>query len=186
MSDGFQGKLLIALPGIGDERFDRSVILVCAHEADYAMGIVLNKPMTGLTVPDLLAQLNIPMEIEVPAQTVLDGGPVGNERGFVVHSDDIHCEGATIAVSPAINLTATKDILIAMASAHPPEKAILALGYAGWGPGQLDNEMRENAWLVAPGTADIIYDTPHDQKWNAALGLIGVDSGRLPSGSGHA
>lgn len=186
MTENLTGRLLIAMPSIGDTRFKRSVILVCAHSDEYAMGLVLNKPMEGLVLPDLLEQLDIESEIEVPARPVLDGGPVGSDRGFVLHSDDYQCEGATLDVSTNVCLTATRDVLHAIASREPPQDATLALGYSGWGPGQLELEIRENAWLIGKPDPQILFGDDHQDKWEQALDLIGVSSGRLQSSPGRA
>lgn len=186
MTQSLTGKLLIAMPSIGDRRFRRSVILVCAHSSDYAMGLVLNKPVEGLTLPDLLEQLDIPMDIAVPEADVLDGGPVGADRGFVLHTGDYQCDGATMDVTDDVCLTATRDVLHAIASDAPPERAMLALGYSGWGPGQLEMELQENAWLVGRPDPTILFGDEHEAKWQRALDLIGVGSGRLQVSPGRA
>lgn len=186
MTQSLTGKLLIAMPSIGDPRFSRSVILVCAHSDDYAMGLVLNKPMEGLTLPDLLEQLEIPTDIALPDSEVLDGGPVGSDRGFVLHTGDYQCDGATMDVTDDVCLTATRDVLHAIASETPPEQAMLALGYSGWGPGQLEMELQENAWLVGRPDLSILFGHEHDAKWQHALDLIGVGSGRLQVSPGRA
>ena len=147
MDTDLTGKLLIALPGIGDTRFARSVILVCAHSPEFAMGIVLNKPMAHLRLPQLFEQLDVPIEADVPDTFVLDGGPVSSDRGFVLHTDDVYNEGASLPVEGDICMTATRDILHAMGSVQPPRRSVLALGYSGWGAGQLEVELAENAWL---------------------------------------
>ena len=186
MTNDLTGKLLIAMPSIGDSRFSRSIILVCAHNEDYAMGLGLNKPFGELTMPELLEQLEIPMSDPVPSDSVLDGGPVGSDRGFVLHSDDVMCEASTLDIASGICLTATRDILHAIASGERPKDCALALGYSGWGPGQLEFELKENAWLI--GTADhaLIFGDEYDSKWDKALERIGVSSGRLQSMPGRA
>ncbi|MEO0465179.1 MAG: YqgE/AlgH family protein [Pseudomonadota bacterium] len=186
MTTDLTGRLLIAMPSIGDNRFKRAVILVCAHNEDYAMGLVLNKPMDGLTLPDLLEQLDVPVDITLPSLAVLDGGPVGNDRGFVLHSADFHSEGATLDVSDDVFMTATRDVLEAMGTDSAPLQSTLALGYSGWGPGQLELELQENAWLVGVSDADIVFGLEHDQKWARALDKIGVSSGKLQSTPGRA
>lgn len=180
------GKLLVAMPSIGDERFERSVILLCAHEKDYAMGIVLNNPVPHITVPDILNQLEVPTEIEVAADKVLDGGPVGNDRGFVLHSSDFRSEGATMDVAENCHLTATRDVLVALGSQTPPEQSALALGYSGWGAGQLEKELKQNAWLVGPATHDIVFGLEHESKWDMAIEQMGVDAGKLQHFPGRA
>lgn len=186
MYESLTGKLLIAMPTIGDPRFDRSVILVCAHNSDYAMGIVLNKPIETLTLPDLFEQLDVPIEVPLPEQAVLDGGPVGNDRGFVIHSSDVQCEGATMAISQSACLTATRDILLAMGSDARPAQAVMALGYSGWGPGQLERELKDNAWLLGEPDPDLLFGGDYADKWNRALDRIGVSSGRLHAMPGRA
>lgn len=186
MTTDLTGKLLIAAPAIGDDRFSRSVILVCAHEDEYAMGIILNKPVEEITLPVLLEQLNVETHRDVAGQFILDGGPVGEDRGFVLHSDDYNCEGATMDVADGVCLTATRSALHALASETPPRKAILALGYSGWGEGQLEFELAENAWIVGDPSEDIIFSADHASKWSQALDKLGVDSGRLQSSSGRA
>ena len=186
MQTDLAGRILIAMPSIGDGRFERSVILICAHDEEYAMGIVLNKPVAHLTLPFMLEQLDVDIQSDLADGFVLDGGPVRNDRGFVLHSADFHCEGATIDIGDSCRLTATRDILDALASEKPPEKAVLALGYSGWGPGQLEAELVENAWLVGDLDECILYGPDHDRKWNDALRQIGVNSGRIQAGSGQA
>jgi len=180
------GQLLVAMPSIGDNRFERSVILVCAHESEYAMGIVLNNPVPNITVPDILSQLEVPTEIEVPAASVLDGGPVGNDRGFVLHSSDFRSEGATMDVAENCHLTATRDVLVALGSRTPPEQSIVALGYSGWGAGQLEIELQQNAWLVGPAAHDIVFGPNHEKKWDQAIELMGINAGNLQHHPGKA
>jgi putative transcriptional regulator len=186
MDTDLTGMLLIALPGIGDKRFARSVILVCAHSPEFAMGIVLNKPMAHLRLPQLLEQLDVPIETEVPDMFVLDGGPVSSDRGFVLHTDDVYSEGATLPVEGEICMTATRDILQAMGSTRPPRRSVLALGYSGWGAGQLEAELADNAWLVSDMDPDLIFSSAHESKWRHALGRLGIDSGRLQVDPGNA
>lgn len=150
------------------------------------MGLVLNKPMEGLILPDLLEQLGIESQIELAKRPVLDGGPVGNDRGFVLHSRDYQCEGATLDVGADVCLTATRDVLHALASEDAPRDATLALGYSGWGPGQLELELQENAWLIGRADPLILFSEDHSEKWSHALDLIGVSSGRLQSSPGRA
>jgi putative transcriptional regulator len=186
MFQDLTGKLLIAMPGIGDDRFSRSLVLICAHEPDYAMGIALNKPIEDLTLPQLLTQLGIEQDIRLPETAVLSGGPVGTDRGFVVHSDDFYSDGTTMDIGDEFCLTATRDILVAIASGEAPRDSIMALGYSGWGPGQLESEIAENAWIVGTTIPDLVYGTQHDDKWSRALKLIGIDAARLYSGGGNA
>jgi putative transcriptional regulator len=182
----FSGQLLIAMPGIGDPRFERALILVCAHDEGHAMGLTLNQPVEGLTVPDLLERLEIRSEIHAPPDLVLVGGPVERERGFVLHTSDYSSEHS-IEVSDGLTLTATRDILEAMAhGGGPPRRALLALGYAGWGAGQLENEIKENVWLTCEPDEALIFDGDHDGKWRRALAKLGVDPDWLGATAGRA
>jgi len=180
------GKLLIASPSIGDPRFDRTVILMCDHSEDHAMGIVLNKPVEGLRLPSLLEQLGIEGQASAPDRAVLVGGPVERDRGFVLHSTDFASDDSTLPISDTIGLTATKDALEAIASPKPPRRSLLALGYSGWGAGQLEEELAHNAWFVADLDEDLIFAESAETKWERALDLLGVDLERLSSLSGNA
>jgi putative transcriptional regulator len=187
------GQMLIAMPAMNDERFTRSVIYVCAHSSEGAMGIVINRPAGNIRFPDLLVQLEvIPARerIELPTKTedvkVLKGGPVETGRGFVLHSADFFIENSTLPIDEGICLTATLDILKAMARGNGPQSAILALGYAGWAPGQLENEIQENGWLHCAADPELIFGANIEQKYEKALRKIGVDPGMLSSDSGHA
>jgi len=187
------GQLLIAMPVMDDERFARSVIYVCAHSADGAMGIIVNRPAGSIDFPQLLRQLDIVDEssdIELPddgeSVRVLRGGPVDTSRGFVLHSSDFSIENATLPIDDGICLTATLDILKAIAQGHGPKHAILALGYAGWAPGQLENEIQHNGWLHCPADADLIFGSDTDDKYQRALQKIGIDLAMLSNAAGHA
>lgn len=184
--DTLCGKLLIAMPGIGDGRFSHAVILVCSHAPDHAMGLILNKPVPGLVLPELLDQLDVNSEIKLPPKPVLDGGPVGRDRGFVLHSSDFISEESTLEISDGVNLTATREVLHAIASEHAPREAVLALGYAGWGEGQLEEELSGNVWLVAEADRAIIYGHDFETKWAMALDSLGIDPSRLYTGAGRA
>jgi len=180
------GQLLIAMPGIGDPRFERALILICAHDHQHAMGLALNRPVEGLTVPDLLERLEIRSEIHAPPDLVLLGGPVERERGFVLHTGDYASEHS-IEVADDLTLTATRDVLEAMAGGGgPPRRSILALGYSGWGAGQLELEIRENVWLTCEADEALIFGGDHEQKWTRALAKLGIDPERLSSAAGHA
>lgn len=181
-----KGRLLVATPAIGDPRFARSVIFICAHNDEHAMGLVLNKPMGALRLPDLLDQLGVKSSISVPDSPVRAGGPMEQDRGFVLHSDDFHLEDATVPVGEGVSLTATKEILSALGGPGGPRAAMLALGYAGWGPGQIESELKQNAWLVCPGRADLVFDDSLDGIWEHALKSIGVEAGMLSPHSGRA
>ena len=185
-TDYLTGKLLIASPLIGDPRFDHAVVYMCAHGPDHAMGIILNKPMGALRLPALFEQLEVKSEIEVPDAAVLDGGPVDRDRGFVLHTSDIELGPATMEIAPDIGLTATREILEAMASHAAPRRALLALGYAGWGEGQLEDEIGANAWLVADPDEALLFDADYERKWERALKKLGVTPEFLTASSGHA
>jgi putative transcriptional regulator len=187
------GQLLIAMPGMTDERFARTVIYLCAHSAEGAMGIILNKPAPDLKLPDLLVQLDIisePEAIRLPGKIeqmqVLMGGPVETSRGFVLHSPDFHIEQSTLAIDSEICLTATIDILRAIATGRGPRNAMLALGYAGWGAGQLEGEIQQNGWLNCPADPSVVFDFAIDEKYERAMRVIGVDPAMLSSTAGHA
>jgi putative transcriptional regulator len=180
------GRMLIATPAIGDPRFARSLVFMCAHTAEHAMGIIVNKPMGALRLPDLLDQLGIESTIKTPDRPVLNGGPVGRDRGFVLHTDDFHSEDATIDVAAGVGMTATKDVLEAIASDDAPRQAVLALGYAGWGAGQLENELLANAWLVCDPSEELLFGSDLASKWARALRSIGVSPDRLSSLHGEA
>lgn len=185
--DGLAGKILIAMPGIDDERFAKAVILICAHNDEHAMGIVLNRAMGDLTLPELLEQLDVPIEIEPPEDAVLIGGPVGKDRGFVIHTEDFESIGATIPIGNGLRLTATKEVLQAIASDECPARCRLALGYSGWGPLQLENELKENVWLVADADSEIVFDSDFDGKWERAINKLGISSAVIQAGpAGHA
>jgi putative transcriptional regulator len=187
------GQMLIAMPAMNDERFTRSVIYVCAHSSEGAMGIVVNHPAPNIKFPDLLVQLEVipaaeRIELTDKAEVVkvLKGGPVETGRGFVLHSADFFIENSTLPIDQGICLTATLDILKAIARGNGPESAILALGYAGWAPGQLEHEIQENGWLHCAADPELIFGTDTDGKYQKALRKIGIDLGKLSSESGHA
>lgn len=189
MGDGefLSGKMLIAMPGIGDPRFERALVLICAHDESHAMGIAVNRPVEGLTLPDLLGRLDVKPSIEVPAELVLLGGPVDRERGFVLHTDDYTAGEHSLHVGCGVALTATREVLEAIAGhGDPPRRSTLALGYAGWGPGQLERELRENVWLTCEPDETLIFGTDHAHKWSNALAKIGVDASLLTSTAGRA
>lgn len=182
------GKLLIAMPGIGDERFERAVIYLCRHDEEHAMGLAVNRPVEGLKLPDLLEKLGVDAS-DAPsarAEPVLVGGPVEVERGFVLHTDDYNSLGATLPIGDGLSLTTSKDVLDALAHDGAPRKALLALGYAGWGPGQLEREVRENVWLVAEPDEALIFDRDHEHKWAKALEVLGINAAALSGSAGRA
>lgn len=179
------GQLLIAMPGIGDPRFDQTVIYLCAHSEDGAMGLVINREFDDLTFPDLLEQLNIEPAAHLNPIQVQFGGPVESGRGFVLHSQDYMHDGS-LAVDDNIALTATVDILRAIADGGGPAQRMLALGYAGWGPGQLDAEIRANGWLHVEADSNLLFQADLEEKWTLAMGKIGIDPRMLSDSAGHA
>ncbi|MDH4383886.1 MAG: YqgE/AlgH family protein [Caulobacter sp.] len=180
------GRLLIAMPGIADERFERAVIYVCAHDDQHAMGITVNRPVDGLTMPDLLTRLGVTVGDNSREDIVLMGGPVERERGFVLHTDDYVSPAGTLPVSSGVALTTSREVLAALAADGPPRKAILALGYAGWAAGQLEQEMRDNIWLVGEADTGLIFGDDHEHKWSRALAGLGVSADHLSAQSGRA
>jgi putative transcriptional regulator len=191
-SDGYlEGQLLIAMPIMTDKRFARSVIYMCAHSAEGAMGLIVNQRAEHISFSELLKQLGIlpgnidldsdPIEIDVHV-----GGPVETGRGFVLHSSDYYVEDSTLPIDEGVSLTATVDILRAIAGGNGPDRAILALGYAGWRAGQLESEIQANGWLHCPADPDLLFDRDLDQKYERALSKIGIDPSHLVSDAGHA
>lgn len=179
------GHLLVAMPNMPDPRFARSVIYLCAHTSDGAMGLVINKLIESLSFPDLLQQLSIEGPQTGDQILVHFGGPVEAARGFVLHSTD-YVHDATMVVDDDFALTATVDVLKALADGRGPRKSLLALGYAGWAPGQLDSEIQSNGWLTVPATADLVFGFDNEQKWQDAVSLLGIDLGKLSAIAGHA
>jgi len=192
-SRGFlDGKFLIAMPTMRDERFARSLIYVCAHSREGAMGIVVNQPANNIRFSELLTQLGVvatASEIVPPRSgpmRVLKGGPVETGRGFVLHTDDVFLDNVSLPIASGICLTATLDILKIIATGEGPAAAVLALGYAGWSAGQLEAEINANGWLHCDGDPDLIFDTGADTKYERALRKIGITPGRLSHDAGHA
>ncbi len=184
--DGYlTGQLLIAMPNMRDPRFARSVIYVCAHNADGAMGLVVNRLVGSVTFPDLLEQLNIEGGTACEEIRVHFGGPVESGRGFVLHSGDYRHD-STLQVDEEMALTATVDILTDIAQGRGPRCSLLALGYAGWGPGQLDSEFQANGWLSVAADETLIFDDDLDSKWERAIGKLGIDVSLLSGDAGHA
>lgn len=187
------GQMLIASPGMQDTRFARSVIYICAHSSEGAMGIVVNQPATNISFADLLVKLEVIPEsekIRLPSSTgdmtILKGGPVETERGFVLHTADFFIENSTLPIDEGICLTATLDILKAIARGDGPSSAILALGYAGWSPGQLENELQQNGWLHCSADPELIFGLDIEMKYERAMQKIGIRPGMLSSEIGHA
>jgi putative transcriptional regulator len=187
------GQFLVAMPSMTDPRFERSVIYVCAHSAEGAMGIVVNQLATHISFTELLAQLDVipqgrSIRLPSPADSmrVHKGGPVETGRGFVLHTADYFVESSTLPIDDAICLTATVDILRAIARGEGPSRALLALGYAGWGAGQLESEIQANGWLHCPADLDLLFDVDLDHKYHRALRTIGIEPMSLSSEAGHA
>jgi putative transcriptional regulator len=180
------GKCLIAMPGLGDPRFERSLVFLCAHSPDRAMGIIVNKPVREVTFRSLLDQVKIAPTPAMRSMPVRYGGPVEPGRGFVLHSADYAAGRTTMEVGAGLRLTATLDILDAFARGEGPERAIFALGYAGWGPGQLESELMRNDWLTADVPASLIFADNDATKWERALSLLGIDPLTLSSTAGRA
>lgn len=185
LPDWLTGQLLIAMPAMTDPRFTQSVIFICAHNQDGAMGVVLNRPIKSPKFAGLLHQLGVEPSPPVRVLTVGAGGPVDDNRGFVLHSPDWAGEGS-LEVDDSHVLSANLDILRAIAAGGGPEKARLVLGYAGWGAGQLDEEMKQNSWLNVPADEAIIYDTAYTTKWQRALAKLRIDPAQLSSSAGRA
>jgi putative transcriptional regulator len=180
------GKCLIAMPTMGDPRFARSVVYLCAHSAEGAMGLIVNKPAPDVRLGDLLDHLKITRAHGVPDIRVHIGGPVEHARGFVLHSSDYESPQGTMKVDDDVSMTATLDILEHIAAGTGPRQSMLALGYAGWGPGQLESEIAQNGWLTADARNDLVFGRANEFKWTAALKSIGVDPVTLSSQAGRA
>lgn len=187
-----KGQLLVAMPIMTDERFVRSVIYICEHTQDGAMGLIINHKANNISFPDLLDRLNIsspPSEQTLDSglrnQKVLIGGPVETGRGFVLHTEDYHCRNSTLSICGGISLTATIDILKDIAFGKGPKKSLMALGYAGWAAGQLENEIQANGWLNCPADSEIIFTPDLDAKYDKALAKIGVNPAYLIGEAGH-
>ena len=179
------GQLLIAMPTMEDPRFSQSVIYLCAHTDEGAMGLVVNRPLASPTFEDLLRQLDVAPAPPARQIALCDGGPVDGARGFVLHTADWTGDGS-LQVNDSIALTASLDVLQAIAAGHGPREGFLALGYASWGAGQLDEEMQANAWLTAPATVDLVFDDDHTTKWRRAFATLRIDPLQLSGRAGHA
>ncbi len=179
------GHLLIAMPQMGDPRFARTVVYMCAHNADGAMGLVVNKLLGSLTFGELMKQMGIETGDADDHIQIHFGGPVESSRGFVLHTPDYHSE-ATLQVDDLFALTSTVDVLRSIAGGQGPKQAILALGYAGWAPGQLDQEIQNNGWLHAPADHSLVFGHDQENKWEQAVGKVGIDLRLLSTEAGHA
>lgn len=182
------GSLLIATPALHGSVFERSVIYLCNHNKDHAMGIVINYPLNHISMSEILSQLGIPCDIRADAGQgiIVKGGPMDSERGFVIHSDDFKIDGATLHASNGICMTGTKEILEAIARHEGPKKAILALGHAGWSGDQLERELKDTAWLCAPADPAFLFGSNSEEKWLTSLTNLGVDPAWFTSQTGHA
>ncbi|MGD8977004.1 MAG: YqgE/AlgH family protein [Gammaproteobacteria bacterium] len=176
---------LIAMPTMGDPNFDRTVTFICEHNEDGALGLVINRPM-DLALGEIFSQMSLECDDQaISVLPVLQGGPVQVERGFVIHGSEREWN-STLAVSEAVSVTTSRDVLEAMAAGDGPERALVAIGYAGWGAGQLEAEMAANAWLTVPANTEILFDIPFEKRWRAAAALIGIDLDLLSTEAGHA
>ena len=180
------GKFLVAMPGMGDPRFDHAVVFMCAHTPEGAMGLMINRPARELDFQTLMEQLGIEGANGASGPAVLFGGPVEHGRGFVLHSTDYFTKGGTMPISDDFGMTATMDVLQDIANGKGPEKRLLCLGYAGWGPGQLEGEIQNNGWLICDASPEIVFDTPWDKKWTAATRSLGFDPAMLSAEGGRA
>jgi putative transcriptional regulator len=178
-------QLLVAMPGMDDPQFAQTVTLICEHGEKGALGIVLNKPL-GMRLSEVLTQMKLPAQSEsIAAKIVLSGGPVHQDRGFVLHRPGGNWE-STHKISESIQVTTSRDVLAAMARGEGPENAFIALGYAQWDAGQLERELKENAWLTLPVSEDVLFDLPYEERWTAAWRSLGVDVAAVAPGAGHA
>jgi putative transcriptional regulator len=185
-SDGLlTNQLLIAMPGMADPNFSTTVTLICEHNDDGALGIIINRPL-NLSLSGLFEQLSADdAHPDVASRPVMAGGPVGTERGFVLHSKE-HSFENTLTVSDDIQLTLSRDVIDSMAIGDGPAKSLVAIGYAGWEPGQLENEMLSNSWLNVDATPELVFDTPFEERWNCAARLLGIDISSISPDAGHA
>jgi len=181
-----EGEMLIAMPNMGDARFRRTLIYMCAHSPDGALGLIVNKHAGEIFFPDLLAQLDMKCAPGTEHIRVRLGGPVETERGFVLHTDDYLLDGVTMPILNHVGLTTSLDILRDIAEGKGPEKCAVALGYSGWGPGQLEFEIQANAWLHCEADLDLIFSPDLEAKWPRALAKLGIDPGNLSGAAGHA
>src|ERR1700752_469002 len=181
-----EGKLLIAMPGMADPHFEKSVIFMCAHSSEGAMGIMINKPVAGLSFHEVMEKLDLQVRPDTPNFPILYGGPVETGRGFVLHSGDYESSDATLPVSEDISLTATLDILRAIAEGRGPRHALFALGYAGWAPGQIESEFQRNGWLHCEADSSLVFGVHPEAKWRTALERLGIGPSGLVANTGRA
>ena len=181
-----KGRLLIATPDMGDPRFRSAVIYICSHDSGGTMGIMINKPKGNLQLSDMLGNIGIEGDVQAADTPVLLGGPVDIDRGFVLHSADYFRTETSLKLSDTLNLTTSKDILISLVSDEAPQKAMLAIGYSGWGAGQVEREVQDNVWIVADADEALIFDTDLNGKWKKALGSMGIRPEMLSRTGGSA
>lgn len=185
LEGSFSNQLLIAMPGMADPNFNSTVTLVCEHNTEGALGIIINRPM-NFSLGGLFEQLSLDdADAGAASFPVLDGGPVARERGFVLHNSDTDF-ASSVAVSPGVQLTLSRDVLDAIAAGNGPDKSLVALGYAGWEAGQLEAEMLSNTWLNVPASEEIIFDVPFEKRWSSAAESLGIDISRVSPHAGHA
>ncbi|GAB1050218.1 MAG: YqgE/AlgH family protein [Shewanella algae] len=185
--DSLQNHFLIAMPSLDDTFFERSLIYVCEHDSKGAMGLIVNRPI-GIEVDELLLQMELAEEVSLKPSidnSVLVGGPVNPERGFVLHSSQPYWANST-AINDEIMLTSSRDILTSLGTSKAPEHFLVALGYAGWSRHQLEQELAENSWLTIPATPEILFNTPHEHRWLKATQSLGFDIWQMSSQMGHA
>ena len=184
-STSLTNQFLIAMPALRDPNFARGVTFLCQHGEDGAMGLLINR-LSEYRLGDVLAQMNLASELTgVIDSPVLIGGPMQPERGFVLHSPEVEWE-SSFRISDHVSVTTSRDILVAMAAGHGPEHALVALGYSSWSPGQLERELRENAWLTAPSSESLLFEVPLESRWEAAAASLGINLAQLASYAGHA
>jgi putative transcriptional regulator len=181
-----EGKLLIAMPGMPDPRFEKSVIFMCAHSSKGAMGLIINKPIDGLSFRELMEKFEIAVTSDSLDNPILFGGPVNMERGFVLHSADYGSDETTVAITSEIGLTATTNILEAISHGSGPKYALLALGYAGWGAGQIESEILANGWIHCDSDPALIFNTDYEVIWETAIAKLGADISGLSTDAGRA
>ncbi len=185
MADNLTNQLLVAMPGLQDPHFTQTVTLICEHSDKGALGIVLNKPLS-MRLSEVLSQMNLPARDDnVGSQVVLRGGPVHQDRGFVLHRPGGVWD-STHRISDSIQVTTSRDVLAAMARGEGPERAFIALGYAQWGAGQLEQELKDNSWLTLPLDEAMLYELPYEDRWLAAWRSLGIDVASVSPSAGHA
>lgn len=184
--DSMAGQVLVAMPGVGDPHFTRSVVYLCAHSAEGAMGLIVNRPLPEAHLTGFLQSLNLEPRASFDGDVLHNGGPVQPERGFVLHSADVSCGEDTLLINDDFAMTASIEMLRLVAQGKGPSRFLVALGYAGWGPGQLEAEVLANGWLSVTPEPKLIHDAQSESKWSRALNLLGVDPQALSGAAGHA